>query len=73
MAVKIEEVQRWLILKGIGHAVGLIKCGWSYTACGMMVSLEPSSETPKRICRRCRESLKYCNVSVSHEDENEGK
>ena len=63
MAVTVEQVEKWLILKGIGHAVGLIRDGWSYTACEMMVSLEAGDETPKRICRRCREALKRCNLT----------
>lgn len=63
MGVAIEEVKQWLTLRGVGHAVAELNRGWSYTACGSIVSCDPDSTIPpKRICKRCREALKRCEL-----------
>lgn len=64
MSVAIEQVKHWLTLRGVSHAVAEVNQGWSYTACGSMVTCEPDDNTlpPKRICKKCRESLNRCEL-----------
>ena len=57
--VKIEDVPKWLILEGIGHAIASSRYGWRHTLCRIWT---PNGATvdipPKRICRKCRAALK---------------
>lgn len=63
MSVAIEQVKHWLVLRGIGHAVSELNRGWSYTACGSIVSGDPDSTLPpKRICKKCRVALHRCEL-----------
>lgn len=66
MSVAIEHVKQWLELSGVGHAVAEVSHGWSYTACGSLVTGDPTSTPPpKRICKKCREALQRCELATS--------
>ena len=61
--MKIEDVTRWIVWCGIGHAVQAIGDGWAHTACCSMISADMSSTTterPRRICSRCRMAIVDC-------------
>ena len=65
MAVTIEQVPRWFVSQGIGHAVGQLKGGFIYVGCRSMFSGNEKNTTkrrPKRVCRKCRESLKNATI-----------
>jgi hypothetical protein len=59
--LSIEDVPVWYTERGISHVVVSMQEGWTYTACECLVTTQPDEPgtKPKRICRRCREQLKY--------------
>lgn len=59
--LSIEDVPVWYTERGIAHVVVSVHEGWTYTACECLVTTQPDEHAtkPKRICRRCREQLKY--------------
>jgi hypothetical protein len=60
--VKIEDVPRWVIMRGIGHAVRQMN-GWgAHTACDHLIYGKLQAHTPKRICRKCRKRLKEARL-----------
>lgn len=64
MSIKVEQVKHWLTISGVSHAVAEVNSGWSYLACRKMITCDPDESTglPKRICKKCREALKRCEL-----------
>lgn len=63
MVVAIEDVPKWFVYRGIGHAVAGpgLGSGWGQMACRMMTPIghdDLQDTAPPRICRKCREALK---------------
>ena len=67
--ITVEDVPRWVIKKGIGHAVQSWREDipneenpqeWTTLLCGdvLIGKAEHFEDTPKRICARCRQALK---------------
>ena len=68
--MNIDEVTRWIVNCGIGHAVQSFGDGWAYTACCSMISADLSNTTTerqRRICSRCRKSLVDCRPLVTEQ------
>lgn len=65
MAVTVEQVPCWYVSRGIGHVVGQLKGAFIYVGCRSMFSGNGKNTTkrrPRRICRKCRESLKHARL-----------
>ena len=62
MSVAVDQVNHWLVINGISHVVGAMSLGYSFTICDIMISGDPDKDRTKRICKRCREKLKQCEL-----------
>ncbi len=64
MSVSVGQVPKWLTIGGISHAVAEVRQGWTITVCDKMVTGDPDSASglPKKICAKCRSSLKKCEL-----------
>jgi hypothetical protein len=62
MSVTFDQVKQWIATNGISHAVGAMSLGYSFTICDIMISGDPDKDRTKRICKRCREKLKQCEL-----------
>lgn len=76
--IAIDDVKHWLVdgdnKTGIGHVVFGVQNGWTLLGCGARLGgclkEECETEKPKRICRKCRESLKTATVVKNGESSN---
>jgi len=62
MAIAIGDVPKWCTFNGISHAVGGLRDGFAWTACGSLIGCYESGDDlaghpGKRICRKCRKRL----------------
>jgi hypothetical protein len=68
--ITLDDVKKWHVESGIGHIVCQIKDPGLYTACDTLhwgTGLEScQDERPKRICKKCREALKY--LIIAHKE-----
>lgn len=56
--VRVEDVPRWLVRSGVGHAIFSESTAWAYTVCNMATTGgESQAERPARICSHCRKVL----------------
>jgi hypothetical protein len=65
--VTLDQVKCWVVLGGIGHAVGHRQNHWYYTACGSLMTGAGVSARPKRICQQCRRRLKVATLTTNAE------
>lgn len=60
MAVSIEQVPLWVMMRGIGHVV--IECRGTdrITPHSLIMGGVLQKRTPARICKECRDALAHC-------------
>lgn len=65
--VPIEQVPRWYMSCGIGHAVVSVGSHGVYTACGSLWfgAYSELKKRPKRICAKCRAALAKPETSIA--------
>jgi len=72
LGVRVEDVPRWVIRRGIGHVVR----SWRKTTDPLTLAIcgdlfvgewEHTEDAPRRICRRCRDDLRTAFISTASE------
>lgn len=57
--ITIDQVKRFIVVRGRGHIVASTDERWTRTICGsLIVGGELMNSKPRRICSKCREALK---------------
>lgn len=74
MTVTVEQVRLWAMDRGkIGHVIySAHDATWSVTICGTFSNMRRQTETPKRICAKCRAELKKATLLEPSDGERTG-